>query len=30
MVPKTPTKEEIGMYEKLNEISKFNPRNNLE
>ena len=30
MVPKTPTKEEIGIYEKLNEISKFNPRNNLE
>ena len=30
MVPKTPTKEEIGIYEKLNEISKFNPRNNFE
>lgn len=30
MIPKTPTKEEIGIYEKLNEISKFNPRSNLE
>ena len=30
MIPKTPTKEEIGFFEKLNEISKFNPRNNLE
>lgn len=30
MIPKTPTKEEIGFFEKLNEISKFNPRSNLE
>ena len=30
MIPKTPTKEEIGIYEKLNQISKFNPRTNLE
>lgn len=30
MVPRTLTKEEIGIYEKLNEISKFNPRSNLE
>ena len=30
MIPKTPTKEEVGFFEKLNEISKFNPRNNLE
>ena len=30
MIPKTPTKEEIGIYEKLNEISKFNPRSNFE
>ena len=29
MIPKTPTKEEVGFFEKLNEISKFNPRNNL-
>ena len=27
---KTPTKEEIGIFEKLNQISKFNPRTNLE
>ena len=30
MIPKTPTKEEIGFFEKLSEISKFNPRSNLE
>ena len=27
MIPKTPTQEEIGFFEKLNAISKFNPRN---
>ena len=30
MIPKTPTTEEIGFFEKLSEISKFNPRSNLE
>ena len=30
MVPKKPTEEEIGIFEKLNNISKFNPRNNFE
>ena len=29
MVPKKPTEEEIGIFEKLNNISKFNPRNNF-
>ena len=28
MIPKKLTKEELGIYEKLNEISNFNPRNN--
>lgn len=30
MIPKNPTKKEIEYFEKLNEISKFNPRNNIE
>ena len=30
MVPKNPTEDEIKLFEKLNEISKFNPRNNIE
>ena len=30
MIPKKPTKEEIGFFEKLNEISKYNPRINVE
>ena len=30
MIPKQPTKEEMGFFEKLNEVSKFNPRSNLE
>ena len=28
MIPKVPTKEEIKFFEKLNKISKFNPRTN--
>ena len=28
MIPKTPTEEELNFFQKLNEISKFNPRNN--
>ena len=28
MIPKTPTEEELNFFHKLNEISKFNPRNN--
>ena len=30
MIPKTPTKEEMEFFEKLNKVSTFNPRNNLE
>ena len=30
MIPKTPTKEEMDFFEKLNKVSTFNPRNNLE
>lgn len=30
MIPKQPTKEEIGFFEKLNKVSKFNPRVNVE
>lgn len=30
MVPKKPTEEEKGFFERLNEISKFNPRINVE
>ena len=30
MIPKKPTEEEIGFFERLNEISKFNPRINVE
>ena len=30
LVPKTPTEEEIQLFKNLSEISKFNPRNNLE
>ena len=30
MIPKTLTKEELGFFKKLSEISKFNPRTNLE
>ena len=30
MIPKTPTKEELEFFEKLNQVSTFNPRNNLE
>ena len=30
MVPKTITKEELGIFKKLSEISKFNPRTNIE
>ncbi len=30
MIPKTPTKEEMEFFEKLNQVSTFNPRNNLE
>lgn len=29
MIPKTPTKEEMEFFEKLNKVSTFNPRNNL-
>ena len=29
MVPKVPTKEEMGFFESLNKVSKFNPRNNV-
>ena len=28
MIPKVPTKEEMKFFEKLNQISKFNPRTN--
>ena len=30
MIPKKPTNEEIGIYKKLDKISKFNPRVNVE
>lgn len=30
MVPKNPTEDEIKLFEELNKISKFNPRNNIE
>lgn len=30
MIPKTPTKEEMECFRKMNQISTFNPRNNLE
>ena len=30
MIPKAPTEEEVSIYERLNEISKFNPRNSLD
>ena len=30
MIPKTPTKEEMECLRKMNQISTFNPRNNLE
>ena len=30
MIPKKPTKEEIGMFKKLDKVSKFNPRVNVE
>ena len=30
MIPKRPTKEEIGFFEKLDKVSKFNPRVNVE
>ena len=30
LVPKTPTEDEMQLFKKLSEISKFNPRNNLE
>lgn len=30
MVPKNPTEDEIKIFEELNKISKFNPRNNIE
>lgn len=30
MIPKSPTKEEMECFEKLGQISKFNPRSNLE
>ena len=30
MIPKVLTKEEIGFFEKLNQVSKFNPRSNIE
>ena len=29
MIPKAPTSEELGIFKKLSEISKFNPRSNL-
>ena len=29
MNPKAPTSEELGIFKKLSEISKFNPRSNL-
>lgn len=30
MIPKVPTKEEMEIFKKLNQVSTFNPRNNLE
>ena len=30
MIPKKPTETEIEYFKKLNEVSKFNPRNNIE
>ena len=30
MIPKKPTKEEIGIFKKLDKVSKFNPRVNVE
>ncbi len=30
MIPKVPTKEEMGLFKKFSKVSKFNPRSNLE